>query len=303
MLTVTLLGLVGWLRERSARPRTPTAQELSAKLENVGAMTGGQFEVFVADVLRARGYQATILGGSGDQGVDIIAVVGKQRVAIQCKNYKKPVGNRPVQEVFAGAQHHRCSQRWVVAPAGFTKGAVQLAQSVGVMLFDANSIREWIRQADQRSLKQAQGTVERVNNKVGTPPTGPRRNESTSVKNACSTISVKPESTTEPEVAPMARYDKQLESCQRRLETLQRAHELRQGGPLIANSFRVGSPAQKFWSQHIGHTLQALDVALQEMVAIERRHPGMIPSERVSQRAELTAKYSEIKKQLGAEAN
>jgi hypothetical protein len=39
------------------------------------------------------------------------------------------------------------------------------------------------------------------------------------------------------------------------------------------------------------------------MVAIERRHPGMIPSERVSQRAELTAKYSEIKKQLGAEAN
>jgi restriction system protein len=91
--------------------------------------------------------------------VDIIAVVGNQRVAIQCKNYKKPVGNRPVQEVYTGARHHGCQQKWVVAPAGFTKGAVDLARSVGVVLFDANSIRAGIQQADQRASEQEQEAI------------------------------------------------------------------------------------------------------------------------------------------------
>jgi restriction system protein len=156
VITGAALGLVVWLRERSARPRTPTARDLSAKLENIDSMTGGQFEIFIAEVLRALGHQATVLGGSGDQGVDIIAVMGNRSVAIQCKNYKKPVGNRPVQEVFAGARHHGCQQGWVVAPAGFTQGAIELAQSVGVLLCNADSIQTWIQRADQSTLEQEQ---------------------------------------------------------------------------------------------------------------------------------------------------
>lgn len=112
-------------------------------------MSGGQFEIFVADLFRAMGYQANVLGGSGDQGVDIIALVDNQRVAVQCKNYKKAVGNKPVQEVYAGARHHRCASAWVVAPRGYTKGAFELAGSVGVLLFDANSIRQWINRVDE----------------------------------------------------------------------------------------------------------------------------------------------------------
>jgi HJR/Mrr/RecB family endonuclease len=45
--------------------------------------------------MRGLGYRATVLGGSGDQGVDVIATAGKERIAIQCKNYAKPVGNKP----------------------------------------------------------------------------------------------------------------------------------------------------------------------------------------------------------------
>jgi HJR/Mrr/RecB family endonuclease len=55
------------------------------------------------------------------------------------------VGNRPVQEVFAGARHHRCVEACVVAPGGYTRGAIALARSTGVSLFDADSIRQWIR--------------------------------------------------------------------------------------------------------------------------------------------------------------
>ncbi len=61
ILTLTVRYLI-----RKASLSTPKAQDLSAGLQNVGAMSGGQFEVFVAQVLRAIGYKTTVLGGSGD---------------------------------------------------------------------------------------------------------------------------------------------------------------------------------------------------------------------------------------------
>ena len=59
------------------------------------------------------------------------------------------MGTKPVQEVYAGAKHHGCSRAWVVAPAGYTSGAQELAKSTGVSLFDASGIRQWIRQVDE----------------------------------------------------------------------------------------------------------------------------------------------------------
>jgi hypothetical protein len=117
--------------------------------EDGRAMSGTQFELYVAGLLRAMGHNTTVLGGSGDQGVDLIVDYFGERVAVQCKNYAKPVGNRPVQEVFAGAKHHGCQQAWVVAPAGFTAGAFALARSVGVKLFDSASIRSWTSKVDK----------------------------------------------------------------------------------------------------------------------------------------------------------
>lgn len=137
-------------------PRTLKAKALAQRLEVVRAMTGAQFEIFVADLFRAMGYNATVLGGSGDQGVDVIVNYQGERVAVQCKNYGKAVGNKPIQEVYAGSRFHGCSDAWVIAPAGFTKGAVELARRVGVALYDANAIRTWIRRIDENKRRENQ---------------------------------------------------------------------------------------------------------------------------------------------------
>lgn len=108
-------------------------------------MSGREFEHFTSDVLQGLGYRTTILGGSGDQGIDVIARGSGKEIAIQCKNYDRPVGNRPVQEVYAGAHHHGCTDMWVIAPKGFTKGAIGLAQNVGVSLYDYAALRSWTR--------------------------------------------------------------------------------------------------------------------------------------------------------------
>jgi restriction system protein len=135
-------------------PKTPTAKELTWRFEAVHAMSGAQFELYVAGLLRAMGHNTSVLGGSGDQGVDLIVDYFGERVAVQCKNYAKPVGNKPVQEVYTGAKHHGCQQAWVVAPAGFTNGAFELARSVGVKLFAAGAIRAWIGEVDKVASPQ-----------------------------------------------------------------------------------------------------------------------------------------------------
>jgi hypothetical protein len=156
LLLIGIVVTVLWLpRHLWTSPTTPTAVELSVRFEGVRSMSGAQFEVFVADLFRAMGYRAVVLGGAGDQGVDVIVSRRHERVAVQCKNYKRRVGNRPVQEVFAGTRLHRCEEAWVVAPAGFTSGAIALARSTGVSLFDADSVRKWIRRVERLEKERA----------------------------------------------------------------------------------------------------------------------------------------------------
>ena len=72
-------------------------------MAEVDAMKGYEFEHFCADLLKKNGFRkVSVTPASGDQGVDIIAVRGTARYAIQCKRYASPLGNKPVQEVYTG---------------------------------------------------------------------------------------------------------------------------------------------------------------------------------------------------------
>jgi hypothetical protein len=159
LLIGTLAAVVWVVRHLWQTSTTPTALELSRCFESVRYMDGARFEVFVADLFRAMGHRVVLYGGAGDQGVDMIVYPEGERIAVQCKNHSKPVGNRPVQEVYAGARHHRCVEAWVVAPAGYTTGARDLAKSTGVSLHDANTIHQWISRVD-RLDKQLTGETQ-----------------------------------------------------------------------------------------------------------------------------------------------
>jgi restriction system protein len=95
-------------------------------------MSGREFEHFMADLFRTAGYKVDVVGGAGNQGVDLPLKEGRKRIAVQCKKYGRPVGNAAVSAVYAGAKHYGAKQAWVVALEGFTKGAVELAKSTGV---------------------------------------------------------------------------------------------------------------------------------------------------------------------------
>lgn len=103
-----------------------------AKFERV--RNGLEFELFCADELRRGGWRVTATGASRDQGADLIAERGKERLIVQCKFLNRPVGNYAVQEVVAACSHHLGNRALVVSNQRFTASAAELAATNGVEL-------------------------------------------------------------------------------------------------------------------------------------------------------------------------
>jgi len=96
--------------------------------DEVESMSGIDYEDYCARILQEAGWEVEATVASGDQGVDLIAMIEDIRVCIQCKRYSKPVGNKAVQEIVAGMTHWNGTHAVVVSNAGFTKAAQKLAK-------------------------------------------------------------------------------------------------------------------------------------------------------------------------------
>lgn len=95
---------------------------------------GLEFERWVAQGLKQFGWSAYETQGSNDQGIDVIAERSGMRLGIQCKLYGTAVGNSAVQEAVAGRQFHNLDRAAVLATAGFTRSAEELATANKVLL-------------------------------------------------------------------------------------------------------------------------------------------------------------------------
>lgn len=85
-----------------------------------------------------------ITKSSGDQGMDIIAEKGGNRIGIQSKFYSSKVTNKAVQEIFTALNHYNCSKGIVVTNNYFTDSAVELAQSNNIILWDRDILKSKI---------------------------------------------------------------------------------------------------------------------------------------------------------------
>ncbi len=100
------------------------------------------FEAYCAALLDRAGWDAEVVGGSGDQGADVIARRRHESIVLQCKLYARPVGNRAVQEAHAGRGMHETELAAVVAPAGFTRAAHAAAEQLDVQLLAPSDLAD-----------------------------------------------------------------------------------------------------------------------------------------------------------------
>lgn len=115
-------------------------------IENVDCLDGHSFELFCAELLKSNGYNnVRVTKGSGDMGVDILAEKSGMKYAIQCKCYSSNLGNKPVQEIFAGKEFYHCDVGVVMTNRYFTAGAKKLAEATEILLWDRNVLENLIK--------------------------------------------------------------------------------------------------------------------------------------------------------------
>jgi hypothetical protein len=117
-----------------------TNESAAVALEELTALTPRGFEEYVADVWRAQGYTCCLTKQSGDNGVDVIAEKGDERLLIQAKRYSdQDVGIEIVQRM-AGLlvdDEFNPSKVMVVTTSGFTQDAERCASRItGLELVD-----------------------------------------------------------------------------------------------------------------------------------------------------------------------
>ena len=131
-------------------PVTPHGNQ-SPSLTVVGlAEDPYDFEQQVAQMLRGRGLTVEVTGGTGDEGVDIIAYdntpITGGTFLVQCKRYSpdKKVGVAEIRELYGTMQEKQSAKGVLVTSSVFTAGAMKFAEGKSIELIDGVRLSELI---------------------------------------------------------------------------------------------------------------------------------------------------------------
>lgn len=103
-------------------------------------MSPTEYEHYCASLLNQNGWNTQVTQSSGDQGVDVIATKNGIKLAVQCKKYNQPVGNKAVQEIYTAKSHIGADYAIVVTNNTYTQSAKELANTTGVKLLHHNEL-------------------------------------------------------------------------------------------------------------------------------------------------------------------
>lgn len=128
----------------------------TSNVRQIMRLSGEDFETFLAQLYRNRGFLVEMTPRTGDYGVDLILTDPKtgQRIAVQAKRYSGSVGIPAVQEVYFGMAYHKCHRAIVVTTADFTPNAIKGAEAVGVGLIDGTTLTKIINQSYAPTARQ-----------------------------------------------------------------------------------------------------------------------------------------------------
>ncbi len=107
-------------------------------------LRGVEFEQFLGSSLRALSFTVKGTNVTGDQGVDLLAVKGGIRLAIQAKGYAGAVGNDAVQQAFAGKKYYDFNCCAVITNSRFTPQARELARKLNCILVDGADLQQFL---------------------------------------------------------------------------------------------------------------------------------------------------------------
>jgi len=99
------------------------------------SLSGRQFEIELASLLKKHGHTVKVVGGAGDKGIDIIL---DNNTAVQCKAYKSKVGPAAIRDLIGSMQNANYKQGILASVNGFSKGVYEYNKKNNIELLDAS---------------------------------------------------------------------------------------------------------------------------------------------------------------------
>lgn len=131
---VLYIGFIIWLKTRKIRKLRKSG------IREVDQMSGEDFEKFLGELFKRRGFKVSYTATSGDYGADLILKDGKDIIAVQAKRYSSTVGVKAVQEIIGAVKMYEATEAWVVTNSHFTRQAEKLADINDVYLIDRDEL-------------------------------------------------------------------------------------------------------------------------------------------------------------------
>lgn len=134
--TLTVLwGTLLWRRSRAQHHYSLIS------LENLRALSPKEFETFVARIFRRKGYEVTMRGSSGDQGVDLeLAKAGGKRAIVQCKRYRSTIGPEIARELYGTLIHEGAAHAFLVTTSAISATSRKWAAGKSMTLIDGDTL-------------------------------------------------------------------------------------------------------------------------------------------------------------------
>jgi hypothetical protein len=142
------LALRHW---RQLRGNAQAPARAAAARATLYQLSPAQFEQFVADLFRRKGYHVALRGGTGDHGVDLELQDRRtgRRAIVQCKRYQRTVGAETVRELYGTLLHELAYHAFLVTTADISAAARSWAQGKPMTLIDGRTLVEI-----ERSLRE-----------------------------------------------------------------------------------------------------------------------------------------------------
>lgn len=78
--------------------------------------------------------------GTGDGGIDLIISVDGNKVIVQCKAHKAPVGPHVVRDLYGVMNSERINRGLLISLGGVTRGAKEFIEGKNIDVFDVHSV-------------------------------------------------------------------------------------------------------------------------------------------------------------------
>lgn len=107
-----------------------------------------RFEELIADAYRRMGYRTSLTSNGPDQGIDVIAQNGREKIVIQAKCWQNKVSNTDVLKTIGAREMVGATKAVVVTNSEFTRSALEVLQKTpGLELISKEQLREIIKRA------------------------------------------------------------------------------------------------------------------------------------------------------------